>query len=186
MSHAEHAPKPNALVLRTPRLELHPLTESDRDAALMLAVLNDPDFVHHVRDSGVRDLEQARAAVRTGPMVYRQANGLGMCRVTETGTDRDLGQIGIVTRDWLPGADLGYGFLPMGRGQGYAVEAGRAVLDYARRVLALPCLLAIVSPANAPSQAVLGKLGFGFETMTQLPGTDKALQLYSIDLQKDP
>ncbi len=175
----------DTLVLRTPRLELHVLTDSDRDAALMLAVLNDPDFVHHVRDSGVRDLEQARAAVRAGPMLYRQRNGLGMCRVTETATGRDLGQLGIVTRDGLPGPDLGYGFLPAARGQGFVVEAGRAVLAHARDALAMPRLLAIVSPANAPSLAVLGKLGFGFETMTRLPGAEKELRLFSIDLQKD-
>ena len=173
------------LVLRTQRLELHYFTDSDRDAALMLAVLNDPDFVHHVRDSGVRDLEQARAAVRMGPMAYRQANGLGLCRVTEAATGRDLGQIGVVTRQGLPGPDLGYGFLPAARGQGYAVEAGRAVIAHARDTLAMPRLLAIVSPANAPSLAVLGKLGFVFETMTRLPGSDRDLQLMTLALNKD-
>ncbi|WDS36109.1 GNAT family N-acetyltransferase [Pseudoxanthomonas sp.] len=175
----------DTLVLRTQRLELHFFTDSDRDAALMLAVLNDPDFIHHVRDSGVRELEQARAAARTGPMAFRQANGLGLCRVTETATGRDLGQLGIVTREGLPAPDLGYGFLPAARGQGYAVEAGRAVVDYARDTLKLPRLLAIVSPTNAPSLAVLGKLGFRFETMTRLPGGEKDLQLLTLALNKD-
>lgn len=45
--------------------------------------------------------------------------------------------------------------------------------------------VALVTPANAPSLAVLGRLGFGFETMMRLPGSDKALQLMTLALNKD-
>lgn len=180
MSESDQAP-----ALRSARLELHLPTDGDRDAALMLAVLNDADFIRFVRDSGVRDLEGARNALRQGPMAYRQANGLGLCRITETATGRDLGQIGLVSREGLPVPDLGYAFLPPARGQGFAIEAGRAVLAHAREVLRLPRVLAIVRPGHAASKMVLARLGFGFETMTTLPGIDHALQLFSIDLQKD-
>jgi len=180
MSQEEETP-----ALRTARLELHFPTDSDRDAALMLAVLNDPDFIHHVRDSGVRDLEGARNALRQGAMAYRQANGLGLCRVSETATGRDLGQIGLISRPGLPAPDLGYAFLPSARGHGFAVEAGRAVLAHACDTLKLSQVLAIVHAGHAASEAVLAKLGFGFETMVRLPGIDHELQLFSIALQKD-
>lgn len=175
----------DTLAVRTKRLELHFPSDSDRDAALMLAVLNDPDFMLHVRDSGVRELEGAREALRQRSIAFRRANGLGMCRITEVSSGRDIGQMGLVSRDGLPGPDLGYALLPHGRGQGYAVEAGMAVLGYARDVLQLPRVLAIVHAGHVASEAVLGKLGFGFETMLWLPGIDHELQLFSIDLQKD-
>lgn len=175
----------DALALRTARLALHYPTGSARDAALMLAVMNDPAFIAHVRDSGVRDLDAAHRALQLGPMAYRASNGLGLCRVVEPASDRDIGQIGLVTREGLPAPDLGYAFLPGARGQGYATEAGRAVLDHARQVLRLPRVLALVSPGNTASLAVLDRLGFTFETMTQLPGVDHVLRQFSITLHEE-
>ena len=47
-------------ILHTERLELRWLTPDD--AAMMLAIWNDPAFLRYVGDRGVRTVEQARAA----------------------------------------------------------------------------------------------------------------------------
>ena len=180
------APAPEQTpALRSARLTLHLPTDSERDAALMLAVLNDADFIAQVRDAGVRDLATAREAVRRGPLVYRAANGLGLCRVVEAASGRDIGQTGLVTREYLPAPDLGSALLPEARGKGYATEAARAVLDHARDVLRLPRVLALVNPTNTASLTVMDRLGFVFETMAQLPGLDHPLRQFSITLHED-
>ena len=55
---------------------------------------------------------------------------------------------------------FGYVFHPGYRGKGYATEAGRAVLDYAFRLLAADGLSTGTAEANEPSCRLLGRLGF--------------------------
>jgi RimJ/RimL family protein N-acetyltransferase len=71
--------------------------------------------------------------------------------------------------------------MPGWRGQGYAYEAARAVLDYAP-TLGIERLLAIVSPANEASNGLLRKLGMRFERITQLAPSGADTNLYSIEL----
>ena len=71
-----------------------------------------------------------------------------------------LGLCGLFKRDSLPLPDLGYGLATRHAGQGYAREAARACLAYAQRVLGRDELLAITSPTNGPSMALLQDLGF--------------------------
>lgn len=48
-------------------------------------------------------------------------------------------------------------------GQGFATEAARAFVDYARDVMGLTTLVAVIDPPNAASKAVAEKLGLRFE-----------------------
>ena len=145
--------------LRSARLTLHLPTDSERDAALMLAVLNDADFIAQVRDAGVRDLATAREAVRRGPLAYRAANGLGLCRVVEAASGRDIGQAGLVTRDYLPAPDLGYALLPEARGKGYATEAATALIDAAFTHHDLHRIEAQMDARNSASAQLCERLG---------------------------
>jgi len=58
--------------------------------------------------------------------------------------------------EWI---DVGYHLLPDARGCGYATEAARALLGYGFKTLKLSEIYAVVSPHNAPSQAVMQRLG---------------------------
>jgi RimJ/RimL family protein N-acetyltransferase len=49
------------------------------------------------------------------------------------------------------------------QGNGYATEAATACRDHARDVLRLDRLIAIINPANRPSQRVAEKLGLALE-----------------------
>jgi [ribosomal protein S5]-alanine N-acetyltransferase len=56
--------------------------------------------------------------------------------------------------------EIGYSIFEPWRGQGYATEVARALIEWARRKHGIPRFIASVSPGNAPSLAVVRKLGF--------------------------
>jgi ribosomal-protein-alanine N-acetyltransferase len=84
-----------------------------------------------------------------------------------------VGLCGLVKRDGLKDPDLGYAFLAEAWGRGYASEAARACLDHARRTLRLGRIVAITTPGNAASQAVLKKIGLKPAGTVRLPGKDE-------------
>ena len=60
---------------------------------------------------------------------------------------------GLIKRDTLMEADVGYALMPAFRGQGYAREAAAACVRYGHDVLGLPEVWGITGPDNAPSAA---------------------------------
>ncbi len=167
------------VVLRTERLVLRELDEAD--APFIVALLTDPDFVRHIGDRGVRTEADVPAYLARGPAGSYARHGFGLWAVTRKEDGVAIGMCGLVKRDGLDDVDLGYAFLPAGRGRGYAAEAARAVCDHAFRVVGLPRLVAIVSPGNAASVRVLEGAGFRYERMHRLPGEDHDVALYVLE-----
>ena len=165
--------------LITQRLELNWLTLDD--TPLMLAVWNDPAFVRHVADRGIRTLEQARAAVEAGPLRLYAEHGYGPFRVRRRVDGMDMGICGLFRRAGLEEPDIGFAILPDFCGKGYGFEAAAAVLEHARGALGLSAVSAIVSPLNAPSIGLLEKLGMHFERPIRMPGEDHDIRLYRIE-----
>ena len=164
--------------LTTQRLELRWLTLDD--TPLLLAIWNDPAFVRHVADRGIRTLQQARAAVEAGPLRLYAEYGYGPFRIRRRADGEDMGICGLFRRDVLDDPDIGFAILPDYCGQGYGFEASVAVLEHARDVLELPRVTAIVSPHNAASIGLLEKLGMRYERPIRMPGDDHDVRLYSI------
>jgi ribosomal-protein-alanine N-acetyltransferase len=146
-------------VLETERLVLRWLTAADAD--FLVALMNDPDWLRFIGDRGIRTADDARRYVETGPARTIARRGFGMYAVALKETGAPIGICGLVDRDWLEEADLGFAFLPHFRGMGYAREAAAATLEHAR-TLGLSGVLAIVSPENHGSVRLLGKLGMDF------------------------
>jgi RimJ/RimL family protein N-acetyltransferase len=88
----------------------------------------------------------------------------------------------LVKRAGLEDVDIGYALLPRYWSKGYAVEAARAVREYARDVIGLKRLVAITDPANQASIRVLEKIGMRFERMVQLSPDDIELKLFAAEL----
>lgn len=174
--------KADGRTLLTPRLKLDWLTAAD--AELMLNVWNDPDFLRYVGDRGVRTADDALRALEAGPFAMYETFGYGPYRVALRENDVPIGICGLFRRPALDEPDIGYAVLPDWAGQGYAMEAARAVLDDARDRLQLPRLTAIVSPENERSIRLLEKLGLAFTRMFRLPGDDSDVALYAIDLRE--
>ncbi len=159
------------------RLALRPLDEGD--AAFMLELLNDADFIRNIADRGVRTLADARAYIAAGPVESYARNGFGLWRVEERGQDVAIGICGLVRRPGLDDVDIGFAFLPAWRGKGYARESATAVLEYARSALGLERVVAIVAPANAASAAVLESVGMRFERMIAFGDAGEPLRLFA-------
>ena len=154
-------------VVQTQRLILRRLTLDD--AAFMLRLLNDAAWLQYIGDRGVRTLEAAREYLRTGAIDMYTRLGFGLYLVELNSTHEPIGICGLIKRDTLPDVDLGFAFLAQFRGGGYAYESAAATLGYARATLGMQRIVAIVSPENQRSIALLEKLGFHFEQSLRLP-----------------
>ncbi len=93
-----------------------------------------------------------------------------------------MGICGLIERATLPAVDLGFAFLPAGRGQGQAREAAQATLEHARTELGLTELLAITDPDNERSIHLLESLGFTLQRRAQLDPADIELSVFHLAL----
>ena len=169
-------------IVETQRLRLRTL-EAD-DAVFYLGLVNDPAFIEFIGDRKIRTVDAAREAIVAGPAAMQAARGHSIYLVELKETGEPLGMSGLIKRDTLEEVDIGYAFLPQHCGKGYAYEAGAAVVEHARRDIGLERLLAITSPGNATSIALLAKLGFGFDKVVHLTEDDPGTNLYSLDLAR--
>jgi [ribosomal protein S5]-alanine N-acetyltransferase len=164
-----------AAVIQTRRLALRRLELSD--AAFILELLNEAEFLQFIGDKGVRDLDTAREYILRGPVDSYGRHGFGLyAACLYDGTP--IGICGLVKREGLADVDVGFAFLSRYRSKGYAVESASAVLEHARRVLRLRRIVAITSPDNAASVAVLERIGLKFERMIRLAEHSPELKLY--------
>ena len=166
--------------LETERLLLRRVTLDD--AGLMLAIWNDPAFVRHVGDRGVRTIEAAEKALQEGAFRLYAQYGYGPYCVTRKSDGTQIGICGLFRRDILDDPDIGFGLLPDYCGNGYACEAATAVVSHARDDLGIRRLTAIVSPGNLASIGLIEKLGLAFDRGLTMPGEEDEVNLYSMKL----
>jgi RimJ/RimL family protein N-acetyltransferase len=165
------------MIVATPRITLRRVASDD--AAFIRTLLNEPSFLRHIGDKGVRTLDDARAYIAEGPQASYARFGFGLYLVELNASRVPIGLCGLLKRDELDDIDLGFAFLPAYWSQGYAAEAARAVLDHAREALGVARVVAIVSPGNDASIRLLGRLGFTFERMVRLHAGDAELRLFA-------
>ena len=169
-------------MLETERLRLRWLTLDD--AGLMLAIWNDPAFIRHVGDRGIRTLDEARDEMVNGAMQLYEKYGYGPYRVALKDDDTAIGICGLFRRDNLDEPDIGYGILPEYCGKGYAYEASCAVMNHARTDLGLTRLVAIISPDNEASIGLIRKLGLRFERMHRMHDEEDEVCIYGMQLTR--
>lgn len=166
-------------VIETDRLTLRKLTLDD--APFILRLVNEPSWIQNIGDKGVRNLEDARNYLCTGPMDMYERRGFGLYMIELNDGDVPIGMCGLIKRDSLQDVDIGYALLPEYWGKGYAHEAVTAVLAYGKRKFGLNRIVAIVSPGNASSIRVLEKVGMQFESMLEL-SEDNPVELFGLEL----
>jgi RimJ/RimL family protein N-acetyltransferase len=146
------------LTLKTKRLLLRPLQESDGDR--LFAIFSDPKVMRYwntppwkSRDEAAPYIARELDAMRTGEYI-----SLGVVR-TDTGT-----LIGTCTlfdfMEQCRRAEVGYSLASAEWGSGYMQEALTALLDYGFSELDLNRVEADVDPRNAASGRSLERLGF--------------------------
>lgn len=165
-------------IFETDRLFLCKLI--DKDAPFILELVNDPAWIRYIGDKGIKTLKAAREYIRSGPGKSYAQFGFGLYAVKLKSTYIPVGICGLLRRDSLDDADIGFAFLPRYTGNGYAFEAADAVMNHAREVLGMKRILAITSQDNDRSIALLKKLGFRFIKLTRLAADADEVSLFEI------
>ena len=167
----------STIVIQTLRVDLRELNLGDDE--YILELLNEPGFIRFIGDKGVRTLADARNYLRQGPIDSYARNGFGLYAACLRDGTR-IGMCGLVKREGLDAPDVGFAFLSRYWSKGYAVESAGAVLAHAVEALGLTRIVAITSPDNWSSIAVLEKIGFKFERMIRLVDHSPELKLFGV------
>jgi RimJ/RimL family protein N-acetyltransferase len=167
-------------VLETERLILRRFIHED--APFILQLVNEPSFIQNIGDRGVRTLSDAERYLATGPISSYARNGFGLYLVQLKESGKSIGMCGLIKRETLGHVDVGYAFRPTFWSKGYASESVKGVLNYAKQVIGLNHVIAIVDPNNQGSIRVLEKAGFHYEKMIQLNADDIELKLFALEI----
>ncbi len=157
----------------TARLRLRPFTHDD--AAFILALLNDPDWLRYIGDRKVHTPEQACRYVDNTAKMQAEF-GVALLAVEPKEGGAVLGMCGLIRRPELEDVDLGFAFLPAARGHGYATEAAAATLERAFTHHGLRRVVAFTDPANTASGTVLTRIGMRYEGLR--PYGDEQVAFY--------
>ncbi len=145
--------------LETARLVLRPRLEGEAAVFRQLCVERDPRVParRRIDDDGRPTVEDVAAQLRD----EARATGLTVLAVEVRETGALVGYCGLFAVDGRPPdePELAYELLAAAHGRGYATEAARAVVDWAREN-GYPRLWADVWDWNTASLRVLEKLGF--------------------------
>ena len=156
-------------LVETERLTIRPWEPADHDAFRALAtdplVIRYMTMDHHTWNEQEIDAWLARQGrqyaddgVCMGPLVRKEDGRIiGIAGIQRLGTTGDY--------------EIGYWLAPDCWRRGYAVEAARALVDYAFTTMDLPRVVACAHPDNKPSIAVMEKLGMrdgGIKTGVEL------------------
>jgi [ribosomal protein S5]-alanine N-acetyltransferase len=152
------------------------------DDAFILGLVNEPSFVQFIGDKRVRTLEDARRYIRTGPLESYTRHGFGMYVVHVKDGDVPIGMCGLLKREALKDPDVGFAYLARFQSHGYGFEAASAVLAYARHVLGLTRIAAIVKPENAVSIRLIEKLGLRLEGTARIADFGPEDKLFAREL----
>lgn len=161
----------------TPRLRLRPFTLAD--AAFIIELLNDPDWIRFIGDRNIRSLADAEKYLANGPIRMQAEHGFSLYAVEPRARGGALGMCGLIKRQGLADVDLGFAFLPAARGHGFATEAAAATLARAFAHHGLHRVVAITDPANAASANVLARIGMRYEGL--VPLADEQVALYAAE-----
>jgi RimJ/RimL family protein N-acetyltransferase len=144
----------------TERLAFRDMTDSD--LGLMADLLGDPEMMTFY--ARPRDRAEALDWIRWNQRLYRERGfGLWVIELRETG--EFVGDCGLTTQevDGTTEIEVGYHVHRSLQGRGYGTEAAAATRDWARDVLGLERLIAIIHPSNVASQRVAEKIGLTLE-----------------------
>ncbi len=170
-----------APTLRTERLVMIPLSAADLDETA--ALYGDPDVMQFVA-GGVMDRPTTAAVLGDAAESWKH-HGYGLWAIRDASTGAFLGEGGLQRSPPLDGVDtdvavdFGYTLCRRGWGNGYATEAGQALLQDAWERYDGPEIHALVTSDNLPSHEVLRKLRF--TRVARLMQHDRAHQLWAVE-----
>jgi RimJ/RimL family protein N-acetyltransferase len=151
--------------VHTERLVLRGFRPADIDE--WAAICADPEVTRWVGDEEALTREDAwrRMAYVVGHWDLR---GFGNWALEERATGELVGRAGLYKPEAWPGLEVGW---LVGReywGRGFAPEAGRASIEWAREELGADHVISLIEDANERSARVAEKLGMSVEGRTRI------------------
>ena len=164
--------------LRTERLLLRGWRDADLDA--WAAIAADPEAMRWVGSPEGMDREESwrHLAYLAGHWVLR---GFGTWAVEECESGELVGRVGLIYPEGWPGLEVGWLVTRSRWGRGYAVEAARASMGWARAELGADHLISLIADENLRSARVAEKLGMAPEGRATILGKYE-LRVFGADL----
>jgi RimJ/RimL family protein N-acetyltransferase len=156
----------------TQRLIMREMTGADLDD--LAALLGDPEVMRFYPRPRTR--AEAEDWIDWNLRLYRDY-GFGLWAMVLRDTGEFAGDCGLTLQqvDGAEEIEVGYHVRASLQGNGYATEAAAAARDFARDSLSLRRLIAIIDPANTPSQRVAAKIGLAPEKLATVFGTQHVI-----------
>ena len=157
--------------LDTPRLQIRPLTPSDFD--FYFAMQSNPAVMRYIRPPE-SDPEAVKARMATLMQYAHDNPGLGSMLGAWKTNGQPVATCVLRHLEFQPGNDLELGYIiePGHWGLGLATEIAGCLARYAFGHFGVDKVLAVVDPANQPSQNVLLKCGFRQTGRRHIYGSD--------------
>jgi len=165
--------------IESERIRLRPFTLEDGE--FVVELLNTAGWIRYIGDRNIKTTDQAKNYLLNGPLKSYERNGFGLSLAELKTEGTPIGMCGLLKRDYLAHADIGFAFLPDYTGKGYAYEIAKEIIRYGLQRLQMEKILAITLPENFSSIKLLEKIGFRCEKNFISPDTAEELSLYSLD-----
>jgi RimJ/RimL family protein N-acetyltransferase len=161
--------------LETPRLRMRGWRNGDLDGYAPMCA--DAEVMRYIGTGATQTRNEAWRAM-SAFLGHWALRGFGMWALERKDTGVLVGRAGFIEPEGWPGFELGW---LLGRehwGHGYAVEAGRAALDWGRESLKRDRVISLIRPENTRSIKVAERLGESFrEEIAFLGGKARVYEL---------
>jgi RimJ/RimL family protein N-acetyltransferase len=165
--------------LQTERLLMRGFREEDLDA--WAAICADSEVTRWVGDAEGLSREDAwrQLAYLVGHWELRE---YGQWALVERASGELVGRTGLLQPEGWPGLEVGWLVAREHWGRGFAPEAGRATLEWARATLGADHLISLIEDANERSARVAEKLGMTVEGRTRIVNGRYEVRIFGRDL----
>ena len=165
--------------LRTERLLMRGFRDDDLDAFAEISA--DSEVTRWVGDPDGLSREEAwrRMAYFVG---HWQLRGFGQWALVERPIGRLVGRAGLNQPEGWPGLEVGWLVARRFWGHGYAPEAGRAAMEWARDELGADHVISLIEDHNERSARVAEKLGMSVEGRTRIADGQFEVRIFGADL----
>ena len=150
--------------LETERLLMEPLKLVDGD--FMFKLLNTEGWIKFISNRNIKSKEDATVYIRR---ILDDQNYTYLVFKLK-GTQKPIGIVTIIKRDFLDYCDIGFAILPEYENRGYSFEATTKFLLEIKKHKLYTKIVAITIPKNLKSVILLKKLGFIYEQETLKDG----------------
>lgn len=150
------------IILTTNRLVLRHLELDDLEP--LYALYRDPEMRRYFPD-GTRTLAETKEELEWHQHGHPRYPELGLWATVERESGKFLGRCGLLpwTIDGAQEVELAYLIAKERWGQGYATEAARGIVRYAKEQLGLTRLICLITHGNVASTRVAEKVGMTYE-----------------------